>query len=477
MSLKDRLNSAQQVKQNVQQEQKEQQPKYYNTELEANIDSLGALDTILADDEINSIFVSGAKNIYLEKKGKIYKSTTTFRDNVQLENMLKKIALNYGFELDEFNPCFQFNHKMGINVLTTVPPLSNVPTLFIKCYKDKHATLQTLQEDLSVSKEIALILEALCSIKKNILVIGSKNTLKTTLLSALSKKITSNNRAVIIDSENEFKIAGQNFTNYDFSKTENEETEKRLLDLIIETNPDKLVINTEKENIITQTIEKCQNGYKGLMLGFCANNAQDAIEKLTYLYVKHNPHISQEKARAFILRTFDLVILTKKDDLGRRKISTISQVNLLSKDFIEDIFVLDYLLHKSCGIIPIFYEDIKNNSLPIGDNIFDVNYKHTYHKGIDMDNLSQFSKKSANIDILKKFKKELPAQKNEEELQNEVEEIFKEQTDEDLMKKAQEKFDEIKKNAQIQDNFELKIEEIQDVEIDETQNEPKDENL
>ena len=97
MSLKDRLGSVQQIKQNTQDEQQEQQPKYYNTDIEANVDSLGALDTILSDDDLNSVFVSGAKNIYLEKKGKIFKSTTTFRDNVQLENMLKKIALSQNF--------------------------------------------------------------------------------------------------------------------------------------------------------------------------------------------------------------------------------------------------------------------------------------------------------------------------------------------------------------------------------------------
>ena len=475
MSLKDRLGSVQQVKQNTQDEKQEQQPKYYNTDIEANVDSLGALDTILSDDDLNSVFVSGAKNIYLEKKGKIYKSTTTFRDNVQLENMLKKIALSYGVELDEFNPCFQFNHKIGISVSATVPPLSNIPTVFIKCYKDKHATFQTLQEELSTSKEITLILEALCTIKRNVLIIGSKNTLKTTLLSALAKKIPSNNRTVIIDSENEFKITGQNFTNYDFSKAENETIQSDLLNLIIDTNPDKLIINTKKENVIVESIKKIQNHYRGMVLGFCADNTQDAIEKLSYLYIKYNPHLTFEKARALILSTFDIIISTKKDDLGRRKISAVSQINLFSKSFIEDIFVLDYLVHKSTGIVPIFYDDIKTNSLPIGDNIFDINYKHTYHKGLDLDGAMNFSKKSANIDILKKFKKDLPTQ-NQEDLRKEMEQIFEEKKEEDLIKKAQEKFEEIKKNVQTQEDFEINIEEIQEINLDESQSESENEN-
>ena len=195
MSLKDRLNTVQ--KQQIKETKKEEQPKYYKTEQEAQLDTLGAIDTLLANDDLNSIFVSGAKNIYLERRGKTTKSTSTFRDNVQLENLIKKIAQNEGVELDEQAPFFKFNYKTGVNVLATLPPLSNVASLFIKCYKDKHATIQTLQIEHSISKEIALILEAFCAIKKNILIIGSKNTLKTTLLSALAKKIPTTK--IIID--------------------------------------------------------------------------------------------------------------------------------------------------------------------------------------------------------------------------------------------------------------------------------------
>ena len=83
MSLKDRLNSVAN-KQNTIIEEIKQQPKYYeSSEMANNIDSLGVIDTLFADDELNAIYISGAKNIYIEKKGKLHKSTTTYRDNVQ----------------------------------------------------------------------------------------------------------------------------------------------------------------------------------------------------------------------------------------------------------------------------------------------------------------------------------------------------------------------------------------------------------
>ena len=459
MSLKDRLNTVQ--KQQIKETKKEEQPKYYKSEQEAQLDTLGAIDTFLANDDLNSIFVSGAKNIYLERRGKTTKSTSTFRDNVQLENLIKKIAQNEGIELDEQTPFFKFNYKIGVNVLATLPPLSNIASLFIKCYKDKHATIQTLQMEHSISKEIALILEAFCAIEKNILIIGNKNTLKTTLLSALAKKVPTNNRAIIIDSENEFKITSQNCTNYDFSKIDNTKTIDLILKSIINSNPDKLLINTENEDIIYKTIEKINTQYKGLILTLCANNSNEAIKKLSQILTK-NSNLTSQEAKSIILSNFDIIIETQKDELGRRKISSIKEINLLSEDeFIKDIFTLDYLKqHKSQGITPLFYEDIKNNSLPIGDNIFSIEYKHTYHKGIDID--AQFAKKGTNIDILKKFKKDLPTSSDENIESDTQQETQKEIDEEELMQKAQEKFDELKKNTQMQGDFEIKLEDIQE---------------
>lgn len=460
MSLKDRLNTVQ--KQQIKETKKEEQLKYYKTEQEAQLDTLGAIDTLLANDDLNSIFVSGAKNIYLERREKTTKSTSTFRDNVQLENLIKKIAQNEGVELDEQAPFFKFNYKTGVNVLATLPPLSNVASLFIKCYKDKHATIQTLQIEHSISKEIALILEAFCAIKKNILIIGSKNTLKTTLLSALAKKIPTNNRAIIIDSENEFKITSQNCTNYDFSKIDNPKTMDLILSSIVNSNPDKLLINTENEDLINKTIEKINSQYKGLILTLCANNSDEAIKKLSQILMNNSNNLALHEAKAIILSNFDIIIEAQKDELGRRKISSIKEINLSKEDeFIQDIFTLDYLKqHKSQGITPLFYEDIKNNSLPIGDNIFNIEYKHTYHKGIDID--AQFAKKGTNIDILKKFKKDLPTPNDENIETEEQQEIKKEIDEEELMQKAQEKFDELKKNAQMQGDFEIKLEDIQE---------------
>ena len=74
MSLKDRLNTSNTTTtiKPISKPQEEKQPQYYSSNEIANkIDSLGAIDTILNDDDLNSIFISGAKNVYIQRRGKI----------------------------------------------------------------------------------------------------------------------------------------------------------------------------------------------------------------------------------------------------------------------------------------------------------------------------------------------------------------------------------------------------------------------
>ena len=141
MSLKDRLNTANISSKEVEKKEKNQTPKYYESSEIANIETLGVIDNLLIDDEINSIHVNGARNITMEKNGKKTKSTVVFRDNVQLENLIRKNAQNIGFEIDEEKPYISFNYKDGINVKATLPPLSSSANIFVKCYKEKFASL------------------------------------------------------------------------------------------------------------------------------------------------------------------------------------------------------------------------------------------------------------------------------------------------------------------------------------------------
>lgn len=466
MSLKDRLHTT--IKQNEIKEEKEQVEYYQNSSIAAQIDSLGVIDTFLADDDINSIYVNGAKNIYIERKGKTHKSTSSFRDNVQLENLIKKYAQNIGYKINEENPYIKFNHKLGINVSATLPPLSSNAVMFVKCYKDKHASFQALQDGQSISKEIALVLEAISALRTNIIIAGERSTLKTTVLSTLLKNLPSNDRGVVVDYKAEIKNDSPNFSNFDFSNIKDKKEELDILNSIFISNPDRIYINDCDEKTLSFIDEKIISGLKGVVLTIEAKTPKEAFEKIALGILKNNPKLDYNIARLLAYKSAELVIFVKKDELNNRIISSISQINIDLNDnySIRDIFRYNQSEHRSCGFIPDFFEEAKLNSLSINSNIFDKDYKHTYQKTTKNETLYEQTKK-VNLEILKKFKKDFNVQESEPK---------KELSAEEMMIRAQEKFEELKQN--IQNNEENK-ESIEDIALQLEQNNisQEDENI
>lgn len=462
MSLKDRLNTVNtqnpKTKPTIKKETEE--PKYYESDMIAKHISLGVIDEILIDTEIDSIYVNGAKNIFIEKRGVIHKSQKTFRDNVQLLNLIKKTAKESGVLLDEKNPVATFNHNIGTKVTVTVPPITSSVSMVIKTYKDKFSNLQLMQEQGIISKETALTLEVISGLKNNIIIAGEKNSLKTTFLSALAKKAPEQNaKNILIDYNSELTIEGDNFASYNFSNIKQKD-ETLLLDSIISANPDRLVINQDDETIIPYLINKIQEGYRGVITTITAKSKLEALDKLTCILLKDRSYLTYEKAKEIIYSAFDFIIFTKNDKTGRR-LDSLSQIN---DNKVEDIFYLNqFREYVSGGIVPEFFEQTRSTS-PINASIFDRSYKHTQNKtGFE----PKDEMRNPNPEFLKKFTKK--------EMQKEIGDIndsfsleeysieanLKEEDDFEKLsqgpelsianKKAKEKLEELK--ARMQDNL------------------------
>lgn len=394
MSLKERLN--QETKKEFKLEKKEpnliiKEEKPINQKtLEAN--TLGVIDALLFDSDINSIFINGFNSIYLERNAKTYQSSVTYKDEDEFKNIIKNLA--YNFNLDIKDAPIDIPLKKGVNIKATLPPLSTKPTMAIKCYKDNLATFEELLSDDALSKEMALVFETLSFLKQNIIIAGRKNTAKTTLLSAMAKKILPNQKGVIIDYKNEIGYDSANCANFDLSKTE----DKSLIDLIFSINPDKVFLNDPK-NDIKYYLEELLNGFKGITLTLEAKSAKDAVEKITEEILKLKPHLSYQEASKITSELFNLIVFVDRDEDNSRKITFLGETKE-NLEFETIFFVNESKDFSSNGVVPKFLEEESEHAHLIGANIFDTNYRHT--KQIKVQNKLEAKK---NIDLLEKFKK------------------------------------------------------------------------
>ncbi len=73
-------------------------------QISAEILGLGPLQPLLEDESITEIMVNGAKNIYIERKGKIHRVPVTFESNDHVMRIIDRIVAPLGRRIDEVQP-------------------------------------------------------------------------------------------------------------------------------------------------------------------------------------------------------------------------------------------------------------------------------------------------------------------------------------------------------------------------------------
>ena len=93
----------------------------------------GPLQPLLEDDTITEIMVNGAKNIYIERKGKVHRVPVTFENNDHVMRIIDRIVAPLGRRIDESSPYVDARLPDGSRVNAVIPPISLVgPVLTIR---------------------------------------------------------------------------------------------------------------------------------------------------------------------------------------------------------------------------------------------------------------------------------------------------------------------------------------------------------
>ena len=73
-------------------------------QISAEILGFGPLQRLLEDESITEIMVNGAKNIYIERFGKILREPMTFENNEHVMRIIERIVSPLGRRIDESSP-------------------------------------------------------------------------------------------------------------------------------------------------------------------------------------------------------------------------------------------------------------------------------------------------------------------------------------------------------------------------------------
>ena len=292
-----------------------------------NMRRLGPLQEILDDHTITEVMINGPDNIFIEKSGRVQKSTVTFDSAKQLEDIIQRIVSQVNRTVDASNPICDARLLDGSRVNIVLGPIAlNGPIVTIRKFPDKVIQMDDLIKWGSLTKEAAGFLESAVHAKYNIFVSGGTGSGKTTFLNALSSYIPSDERIITIEDSAELQI--KTIPTIVRMETRNANAEgkgavtiKDLIKSSLRMRPDRIVVGEVRGAEALDMLQAMNTGHDGSLSTGHANSTRDMLSRLETM-VLQGSEFPIEAIRQQIGSAIDLIVhLGRLSDKSRRTLN------------------------------------------------------------------------------------------------------------------------------------------------------------
>ncbi len=357
-------------------------------QISAEILGFGPLQDLLEQDGITEIMVNGAKNIYVEKKGKIERVPLAFESNDHVMRIIDRIVAPLGRRIDESSPYVDARLPDGSRVNAVIPPISLVgPTLTIRKFSKIPITVEQLIDFGSITSEAIHFMKACVEARLNIVVSGGTGSGKTTLLNILSSFIPSDERILTIENAAELQLRQEHVVTLE-SRPPNiegrgEVTIRALVMNALRMRPDRIVVGEIRDEAALDMLQAMNTGHDGSMTTAHSNSPRDTLSRLETMTLMAGMELPIKAIREQISSAVDLVIHQERMRDGARKVIYITEVSGMEGNVITttDLFVFEQTGFdggrvlgqlRPTGLRPKFMEKIEAAGIHLPASIFGI---------------------------------------------------------------------------------------------------------
>jgi pilus assembly protein CpaF len=348
---------------------------------------LGPMELLLKDPSISEIMVNGPRNVFVEKAGKLVKTSVVFRDNKHLMQIIDRIVSRVGRRVDEVCPMVDARLPDGSRVNAIIPPLAlDGPSVTIRRFGSNPLKLEDLLNYKSLTPEMVMLLEGAMKARLNIIISGGTGSGKTTLLNTLSSFISNDDRIVTIEDAAELQLQQEHVVRLE-TRPANIEGKGRigateLVKNCLRMRPDRIIIGECRGGETLDMLQAMNTGHEGSLTTCHANTPRDAIARLETMIMMAGYEMPIKAMRQQIASAVDLIVQANRLQGGPRKVTHITEVLGMEQDTIvmQDIFkyvqegvdengrCVGHFL--STGIRPSFMDRLESNGVRLPASAF-----------------------------------------------------------------------------------------------------------
>ncbi len=360
----------------------------------AEILGLGPIEPLLADETITEVMVNGAKNIYIERGGKIYREPASFESDDHLMRIIDRIVAPLGRRIDESSPYVDARLADGSRVNAVIPPISLVgPALTIRKFAKNPITVEQLIDYGTITPETIEFLKAAVISKINMVISGGTGSGKTTLLNVLSQYIPSDERIVTIENAAELQLRQEHVVTLE-SRPPNiegrgEVTIQNLVVNSLRMRPDRIIVGEIRDEAALDMLQAMNTGHDGSMTTAHSNSPRDTLARIETMTLMAGMDLPTRAIREQIASALQLIVHLERLRDGTRKITHVAEIQGMEGDVITmtDIFVFEQTgledgkvigRLRPTGLRPKFMDQIEQSGIHLPASIFGVGDRSMY---------------------------------------------------------------------------------------------------
>ena len=348
---------------------------------------LGPLEPLLQDPTVSDILVTTPRLVYVERGGKLYRTSVEFKDNAHLLRIIEKIVSRVGRRVDESSPLVDARLPDGSRVNAAIPPVAvDGPLLSIRRFGRVGMKGEDLVAKLAFTEGMLELLKACVKARLNILICGGTGSGKTTLLNALSSYIPEDERIVTIEDAAELRLQQTHVARMETRPANVEGTGaihiRQLVINALRMRPDRIIVGEVRAEEALDMLQAMNTGHDGSLTTIHANTPRDGLGRLEVMVGMANSNMGVRSIRQQVASAVNLFVQVARFSDGSRRVTHITEVVGMEQDMItlQDIFLFEKTgiaesgrvlgRFRATGIRPRFNERLKACGVNLAPQLF-----------------------------------------------------------------------------------------------------------
>lgn len=311
---------------------------------------LEPLAGMLERPEVTDIYVNRPHELWVETVGgAIERHDAPGLDEATLARLARQIAALSHQGISREHPLLSATLPDGARVQIVAPPATRAshafairkhvePDLSLSDYVATGALADTATRTslerksgdrklraLLDSGDIAGLLKAAVTGRKNILISGGTSSGKTTFLNALIREIPAEERLIFIEDTPELTLRHPNAIGLLAARSALGEAHVTANDLVaasLRMRPDRIILGELRGDEAFAFLRAVNTGHPGSMTTIHADSAEGAVEQLTLLVLQGGTRLGREDVHHHVRETIDVFVQLSRT-AGRRHVSEV----------------------------------------------------------------------------------------------------------------------------------------------------------